>query len=225
MPPELKQIHAAGPTSTKNKGFTFYIWHSFDCFAKRMGAPKGLFSPAWPLLLSLSIIQCVKASQPPTLPPCLFHTAYVVPASHPCHCLLSLITHTQPSCHFVQDADGAVCVCVSALYVKCSIWLSFLFFPFFFFYIMLMRSLFVYRMALADLTVRTDLLFTTKACLRMCKLERMPARPAGRVQVSSRVCVVSAATRDQKTWAWKNQSITDSLSLYFLSIHVSKSQK
>lgn len=23
MPPELKQIHAAGPTSTKNKGFTF----------------------------------------------------------------------------------------------------------------------------------------------------------------------------------------------------------
>lgn len=131
MPPELKQIHAAGPTSTKNKGFTFYIWHSFDCFAKRMGAPKGLFSPAWPLLLSLSIIQCVKASQPPTLPPCLFHTAYVVPASHPCHCLLSLITHTQPSCHFVQDADGAVCVCVSALYVKCSIWLSFLFSLFF----------------------------------------------------------------------------------------------
>lgn len=129
---------------------------------------------------------------------------------HPHIAELSLCTRCWRCC---------VCMCVCAL-CKVQHLTFFSSFSLFFFYIMLMRSLFVYRMVLADLTVRTHLLFTTKACSRMCKLERMPARPAGRVQVSSRVCVVSAATRDQKTWAWKNQSITDSLSLFSLSSRI-----
>lgn len=166
---------------------------------------KGLTAAHSPSVFIPYSIYCARISPLP-LPP-LPH--------HPHTAELSLRTRCWRCC---------VCMCVCAL-CKVQHLTFFSFFPFFFFYIMLMRSLFVYRMALADLTVRTDLLFTTKACSRMCKLERMPARPAGRVQVSSRVCVVSAATRDQKTWAWKNQSITDSLSLYFLSIHVSKSQK
>ena len=80
-----------------------------DCVAKQMGVPEGQFSPSWPLSVWFSIHQCVWSLQSPTSPACLFHKAYVASLSHPCHCL-SLTTHITPSCHFVQDADGSVCV-------------------------------------------------------------------------------------------------------------------
>lgn len=68
--------------------------------------------PVQPCLASLSLIQhqCVQSLQSPASPPaCLFHTAYVASLFQPCHCLT---THIKPSCHFAQDADGVVCVCL-----------------------------------------------------------------------------------------------------------------
>lgn len=146
---------------------------------------------------------------------CLFHKTYAASLSHPC---LSLTTHITPSCHFVQDADGSVCVvgCVQ-LTDQCS--MCCLFFQ---------HELYVQEgsrcVSLNALLYPTSIALSLPTCVWVCVCQHA-------LQVWVQVFQQGLSSNSRSTWlkntGMKNQSITDSipLSLFFSLPHVSQSQK
>lgn len=180
----------------------YHLGTMFDFVAKQMGVPKGQFSLAWPRSVWFSIM-CIGFDGHPLFLPTVYSLWNML-----CHQLnprhrRRLRTHIQPTCHFVQDADSVLCACVRVCAVCTSAAFDILVHQLDFqegdASVSVLKGAHHEKKA-ADLTV--CLLFSafcvTWMFLRVCVGggEWVPAHPAGGVQVSSKVCLVTAAAHD-----------------------------